>query len=271
VRYLDAGGGKTLVLLHAFPLHADQWLPQLARVPPDWRVVAPDLAGFHGRDPACAGPPDAVTIDGYARDVFEFMTHLDIRRAAIAGLSMGGYIALAMLRLAADRVAGLALADTKATADTDDARAGRDRLIALALSEGAAAVADAMLPRLLGSTTRREQPDLSDAVHRLIAANTADGIVAASRAMKVRPDSTAALQSAACPVTIICGDEDEPTPVADARAMQRVAPHARLVIIPRAGHLSNLENPLPFNAALAAFTRDLDHATISRTHGSPSH
>ena len=251
VRYLEAGQGRPIVLLHAFPLSADQWLPQLTRPPAGVRLIAPDLRGFRGAGPAFEADLDAITIDDYARDILELMAHLDVRDATVAGLSMGGYVALAMVRLASGRVSGLLLADTRATADTQDGKAARDKMRALVEREGPAGVAREMLPKRLGETTRREQPDLEDAVRRLIDSNDASAIVAAIGAMRERPDSTSILPAMACPVTIVCGEEDVLTPMADSEAMHAAVKGSRLIRLPRAGHLSNLEAPQAFTEALA--------------------
>jgi len=250
VRYMEAGSGRPLVLLHAFPLSADQWLPQLHRVPPGWRYIAPDLRGFRGTGPAFEDQFDDVSVDTYAADVLELMTHLDIDTAVVAGLSMGGYVAFAMVRQAASRVSGLVLANTRAAADTPEGREGRDRMIEVVRRDGAAAVAAQMLPKLLGATTLREQPDLADAVHRLIEQNPVDGIAAALEALKARPDSTPLLSTIACPTTVVSGSEDALIPVADSEAMHAAIPGSRLVVLPRVGHLSNLEDPRGFREAL---------------------
>lgn len=242
--------------LHAFPLNAEQWLPQLSRLPPRVRVIAPDLRGFHGTEPFVGGESPDVTMDTYARDVLELMSHLDVPRAVICGLSMGGYVAFALLRKAPSRVTGLVLANTRASADTDEGRASRDRLIQLVETEGAARLALEMMPRLLGDTVRREQPDLGDAVELLVRANNRRGLQAAMKAMRDRPDSTSLLASITCPTTIITGEEDRIVPPAEAETMRGAIRGSRLVILPRAGHLSNLENPLAFNDALyAALTK----------------
>jgi pimeloyl-ACP methyl ester carboxylesterase len=253
VRYLDAGSasGRVLILLHAFPLSADQWLPQMLRVPLGWRYVAPDLRGFRGRVPAFEDQTlDGISIDTYAADTFELMTHLAIPAAGVVGLSMGGYVALAMTRQAPARVWGLVLANTRASADSADGRAARDAMVALVRSNGMAAVADQMLPKLLGATTRREQPDLEDALRGLIECNSADGVAAALGAMRDRTDSTASLASIACPVTVIGGGEDAVVPREETEAMHAAIPGARLVVLPRAGHLSNLEDAAGFRRAL---------------------
>ena len=125
LRYLESGSGRTLVLLHAFPLSADQWLPQLHRVPEGWRFVAPDLRGFRGAGAAFEDPGlHGLAIDDYAGDVLALMTHLEIERAVIGGVSMGGYVAFGVLRQAPARVSGLLLANTRSIPDSDEARAG---------------------------------------------------------------------------------------------------------------------------------------------------
>jgi pimeloyl-ACP methyl ester carboxylesterase len=248
VRYLEAGQGRALVLLHAFPLSAEQWLPQMAQVPPGWRFIAPDLRGFGGVDP---GPvAGGITMDSYAADVLELMLHLEVPSAVVAGLSMGGYVALAVARRAPARLAGLVLADTRATADTLEGRAARDRMLAILERDGPDGVAREMLPKLTGVTSQRNQPDLHDAIRQIIVGNTPAGMAAAIRAMKERPDSSALLPTIACPTTVICGVEDVITVPTESESMHRAIPGARLALLPSAGHLANLENAEAFTAAL---------------------
>jgi pimeloyl-ACP methyl ester carboxylesterase len=251
VRYLEAGSGRPVVFLHAFPLHADQWLPQLARLPRGWRGVAPDLRGFRGDDPPDLGMPGPLSVDTYAADVLELMAHLDMPSATVVGLSMGGYVAFALVRRARARVTGLVLADTRATADTPDARAGRDRMRQLVAERGVGPLADEMIPTLLSATTRRAQPDLADAVGQMIHANAPAAVEAALLALRDRPDSTPLLATLTCPVTVIVGAEDTLTPPAVAEDLTRAIPGAALTIVPDAGHLSNLEQPGAFTDALA--------------------
>jgi pimeloyl-ACP methyl ester carboxylesterase len=253
LRYFESGGGRPVLLLHAFPLSADQWLPQLHRVPVGFRFVAPDLRGFRGVGPAFE---DAglghLSIDDYAQDAIALAAHLDLDRFVVCGLSMGGYIAFALQRLVPARVAGLILSNTRAGADSSDARAGRDRMIELAKREGPEGVAREMVPRLLGETTRRDQPDLAEAVRRLILVNSVDGIVSALGALKAREDSTPGLGEIGCPALVITGDEDAIIPVSEAEVMARGIPNASLVVLPKVGHLSNLEDPSAWGHAVVA-------------------
>jgi 3-oxoadipate enol-lactonase len=246
-RYLEAGQGRPVILVHSFPLSADQWRRQLGDVPSGWRFIAPDLPGF---GPAPDDGEAALTIDQHAIHVLALMDQLGIAGAAIVGVSMGGYVALALLRQAADRVTSVVLADTRATADTDDARAGRDRTMALIDRDGVEALAREMLPKLLGATSHRERPEVVTEVRRLIVANRAAGVRAAVQAMRDRPDSTPLLGTIRCPALILCGEEDTLTPPPASEAMHRAIPGSRLVILPRAGHLSNLEAPDEFSGVL---------------------
>jgi 3-oxoadipate enol-lactonase len=259
VRYLESGSGRAIVWLHAFPLSADQWLPQLHRLPPGWRAIAPDLRGFRGagrqafEDVALEG----ASMESHAADVLALMTHLEIGRAVVVGLSMGGYIAFALLRAAPARVAGLVLANTRPSPDAGDGLAARDRMVALAEQEGAAGVAREMLQKLLGRTTFKKQPDLAEAVQQLIERNSVEGIVSAIRAMKRRLDSTPLLPTVACPTLIVSGEEDTLIPAADIAAMDQGIPGATAIVIPEAGHLTNLEAPATFNDAVARFLSEM--------------
>lgn len=254
LRYLESGGGRPVLLLHAFPLSADQWLPQLHRVPLGFRFIAPDLRGFRGVGPAFEDPGlDHLSIDDYAQDALALAAHLELDRFVVCGVSMGGYVAFALQRLVPGRVAGLILSNTRAAADSADGRAGRDRMMDLARREGPEGVAREMVPRLLGETTRRGQPDLTDAVRRLILVNSVDGIVSALEALKTRPDSTPGLGAIASPALVITGDEDAIIPVSEAEVMARGIPNASLVVMPKVGHLSNLEDPGTWSRAVEAW------------------
>jgi 3-oxoadipate enol-lactonase len=254
--WLEAGAGWPVILLHAFPLNADMWRPQLEHVPADWRFIAPDFRGFGG-----PGPPDAAlppeggsyTIEEYAADIGDFMDCLELDDAVIAGLSMGGYIAFAMYRQAPARFNGLILADTRPQADTPDGRDARARLRERLAREGTAAVADEMLPKLLSAEAPDGNPDLVRHVRTMIEAADPAGVDAAIAALMDRPDSTPDLPRISCATLVLVGEHDAITPVADAQAMQAAIPRSTLTVIPGAGHLSNLERSDTFTRAVADF------------------
>ncbi len=263
ISYLDVRGATAdeapvLLLVHAFPLAAEMWEPQLAAAPAGWRFVAPDLRGFGrsapdspqaGRTEGAGGP----AIEDYARDLLALLDHLRVREAVICGLSMGGYIAFALWRLARERVRGLVLADTRPEADSETARAGREQMLNSLDRDGVAAVADGMLPRLLGRTSTASRPAVVDRVRQLARAQSAPGVGAALVRLKTRPDSTALLATIDRPVLVVVGQEDEITGPDIARQMHGQMPAAELVIVGRAGHLANIEQPDQFNAALDRF------------------
>ena len=253
-RYLEAlprssaRPGRTLVLIHAFPLDERMWEPQLALAEAGWRVIAPHLRGPNGQ-PEAAVP----TMDDFAAEVIDLLDALHIEDAVIGGLSMGGYATFALFRHAPRYFRGIVLADTRPQADTPEAIEGRKRLLAVVRQKGAAAVADEMLPKLLGETTRRERPDIVARVGDLIRSNSADAIAGAISALMSRPDSTPILSAIHCPTLIMVGEEDTLTPPALSHDMQRAIGGAELVVVPAAGHLSSIEQPEAFNAALAQF------------------
>jgi len=249
-RVLEGGAGRALVLLHAFPLNAGMWEEQIDRAPDGWWFIAPDLPGF---GPDAAPVETSQTMDDYASDVLALLDALDVERAVIGGLSMGGYITFAMFRRAPERFAGIVLADTKAPADTEEGRAGRRAMAEKLRASGVAAVVDALLPRLLGETSHRERPDIVGRARELMSGNSSHAIDAALHALMARPDSTPDLARVACPALVVVGQEDSLTPPAEAELLASSIRGAELVVLPRAGHLSNLEVPDAFSAALSAF------------------
>lgn len=245
-RCLEAGAGWPVLLIHAFPLTADMWRPQLERAPEGWRYLAPDVRGF-GASPLGSPRP---TIDDYAADMESLLDALEIESASIGGLSMGGYITFALHRRAPERFTSIVLADTKAEADTAQGRENRRAMSALVRAEGVGAVADTMLPKLMSG---QADPQLVRTVRRLIERNTADGIDAALHAMMDRPDSTPDLPRMAVPVLVIVGGEDVLTPPADSERIRSACPRSQLVVLPGAGHVSNVEAPEAFSKALENF------------------
>jgi pimeloyl-ACP methyl ester carboxylesterase len=232
---------------------AAMWAPQRAAVP-GWKILTPSMPGFDGQPPAAER-----TVDAYARDLLATLDRQGVGRAVFAGLSMGGYVLFGVLRQAPDRVEGLLLADTRTSTDTDQRLAARYRSIDLARRLGPSAIADDMLPAVLGPTTHAERPDVVAEVRRLIEAQPAETIVAALEAMIARPDATDSLAPVRVPTAIVVGDEDRITTVADAEHMQRHIPGATVETLPRAGHMSNLEAPDAFNASLRALVARVEH------------
>jgi 3-oxoadipate enol-lactonase len=225
------------------------WVGQLALADDGWRVIAPQLRGFDGGD----ANPAATSIDDYAGDVVDLLDALHIQEAVFGGLSMGGYVAFALYRHAPRYFQGLILADTRSQADTPEGVAGRKRMLQLVEEKGPPGVADEMLPKLLGETTRRTRPDVVERVRALALSSPPSAIAGALRALMTRPDSTPLLQTMHMPTLVIVGAEDTLTPLSAAQELQRGIAGSELVEIPAAGHLTNLEQPELFQAALARF------------------
>lgn len=249
LNFEDRGKGAAVVFLHAFPLNLEMWAPQVEAFQRDYRVVRLDWRGFGG-----SAPPDStLAMDLLADDVRALLEHLGVRRPVVVGLSMGGYAAFAFYRKYRDHVRALVLADTRSTADTEEGRKARAASITVAREQGVAAVADQMLPKLLGEKTQRDKPELVRRVREMILSSSVEGIVHALEGLASRPDSTPLLHEISCPTLILAGADDILTPPSDARAMAERIRGAQVEIIPDAGHLSNLEQAAPFNAALLRF------------------
>lgn len=241
--YRDEGGGEPLLLVHAFPLNSAMWERQIAALAGARRVIAPDLRGFGATELGDA----EVGMDQYADDLAALLDQLGLERVALAGLSMGGYISFAFLRRHRDRVAGLVLADTRAQPDTEEGRQGRYKNAQLAEEQGPGAIADQLLPKLLAPSAPQA---LRDELRGIIEANDGRAIAAALRAMAARPDSTPLLSTIAVPTVIVVGAEDTLTPPEDSRRMRDAISGSRLTEIRGAGHMSNMEKPDAFNAAV---------------------
>jgi 3-oxoadipate enol-lactonase len=251
--YDDRGSGPPVVLLHAFPLSRAMWRAQIQALQSHYRVIAPDLPGF-GDSGAFTG----ASVERMADAVAALLDTLAVSEPVVlGGLSMGGYVALAFARRHARRLCGLILADTRAEADSAEARANRDRTIAFARQHTAADVAEQMLPKLLGDTTRAQRPQVADEVRRIAAAQPIEGIVAALQALRDRPDATAGLAAISVPTLVLVGSEDMLTPPALAQILVAGIRGATLVTVAEAGHLSNLERPEQFTEAVAAFLQAL--------------
>lgn len=249
ISWLESGRGRTLILLHGFPLHAGMWEALHTTTPHGWRLITPDLRNFG----ESRGAP-ALSVDDHAGDVLALLRHLGCEDAVIGGLSMGGYITLAVHRMAPQRCRSLILADTRAEPDTDEAKANRGRLQATARERGPDAVLQAMLPKLIGPAAKAAGV-VTGQLEALARVNTAEGVVDGLEALKTRPDARPGLAAITCPTLVVVGADDALTPPSAAETLRDAIAGAQLVVIPDAGHMSNLEQPVAFALAAWSFLR----------------
>ena len=245
----DTGTGDAVLFLHAFTLDASQWDHQVAALSGDMRCVRIDVWGCGTSPPPPAGEPG---LDAFARSVLAALDSRHIDQVALVGLSMGGYLAFAMWRLAPERIRALVLCNTRATADGDGPRDDR-----LAMAErvereqSVESVVEPMVARLLSPGAMAEAHIL-EPVRGRIRRCTPAGIAFAQRAMAARPDSTGLLASISVPALVIAGTQDAIVGVPEVRAIAGGIPGARYAELD-CGHLSNLELPRAFNRQVAEF------------------
>jgi pimeloyl-ACP methyl ester carboxylesterase len=252
VAYDDAGAGQPLVLVHGFPLSREMWKPQVDALQSEYRVLAPDLPGFGGTAPL-SDPP---SMDGMTDVVANFLDAVNVREpVALGGLSMGGYVALAFARRYPDRLRALILADTRSEPDDETGKANRDKMIAYAKEHTATGVIEQMMPKMVSGETQTRRPEVVAEVRRIAGMQSVGGIIAALMAMRDRPDAAPGLAPITVPTLVLVGADDALTPPAMSQNLAGRIPGARLVSIPGAGHLSNMEKPADFTAAVADFLR----------------
>lgn len=249
----DAGDGPALVLLHAFPCDGRMWEPQAeAAAVAGWRVLVPDLPGF-GASALPDSEPSLVTV---AQAVIRMLEDRGVDRCVLGGVSLGGYVAMEMVRARPAMLAGLVLCDTKASADGPEARTHRERLAALALEAGDGVgpfLEDAVLPGLLGDTTRARRPLVVQRVRGWLHEADPSAVAWYQRAMADRPDSVADLAEVGLPTLVVWGEEDTLSDRAEQERMAGAVTDAALVVVPEAGHLANVEDPDAVSAAIVQF------------------
>ena len=257
VHYRDEGAGDpAVVFVHGFPFQLSMWNGQIPlAVDAGRRAVAPDLPGFGESD--VPAERSAYSIDRYADLVAALIADLGLAAVVVVGLSMGGYIALAVARRHPDVLAALVLADTRADPDTAEGRQGRSDQQAKVEEQGdVAPLVDGLLARILSESS----PGHTDAVATLdpmMRSTAPAGWIGALEAMKTRRDQTDLLPTIAVPTLVIVGESDALVPLDVAEAMAKAIPNARLEVVPGAGHVANLENPEVFNRILAEFLSEL--------------
>ncbi len=252
--YDDIGSGSPVVLVHGHPFDRTMWQPQIQALrAAGFRAVAPDLRGYGQSSvtPAC------VTLDVFAADIEALMRHLELESVVVAGLSMGGQVAMELAKHFPERLAGLVLADTAPQAETYNGKRARYELADRLLREGMSAYAEEVLPKMLAPQNLAALPAVASQVLGMIRSTPAEGAAAGLRGRAQRPDYCQGLSSLDLPTLIVVGSDEELTTIDDARLLYELISHAELVVIDGAGHMPNLERDKEFNSALLSFLRSL--------------
>jgi 3-oxoadipate enol-lactonase len=256
IAYQVLGTGSPVVLLHPFPVHHDFWLPAAQALTSRYQLILPDLRG-HGVSGAGEGP---ATMEKHANDIARILDHAEVGRVPLVGVSIGGYVLFEFWRRYCGRVAALALCNTKASADSPEAKAGRLQSAAEVLERGTEPFFESMIPKWIGETTRSSRPDLVDGAMRMMRTMSAGNLVQVQQGMAERPDSVPDLKSINVPTLLVTGDEDILTGAPEAELMRRNITGSELKILRHAGHYAPWEQPAEVGKLLRQF---LDNAGAS--------
>ncbi|WP_328439606.1 alpha/beta hydrolase [Streptomyces sp. NBC_00444] len=257
--YEDKGADTSLlplVLIHGHPFDRTMWTPQTEAFSASRRVIAPDLRGY-GASPVV---PGVTPLSDFARDIEALLDELKVREFVLAGLSMGGQIAMECYRLFGERIRGLVLADTFPAAETAEGKVIRNEMADRLLAEGMRGYADEVLDKMVAPYA---SPQVKAHVHRMMTATPPEGAAAALRGRAERPDYRALLTHVIVPTLVVVGADDTYTPVADAEAMHAALPDSTLKVIEGAAHMPNLERPAEFNEVLGQFLVSVDDCATS--------
>jgi pimeloyl-ACP methyl ester carboxylesterase len=239
ISYDVLGDGVPVLLLHPFPVNHEFWLPIAQSLSSRYRLIMPDMRG-HGDSDAGEGP---ATMEKHAADIAHVMDDAEVGRAPLIGVSIGGYALFEFWRQFRGRVAGLGLFNTKAPADTSEARAARLQAAEDVLEKGTEPFFQSMVPRLMGKTTLETRPDLVEGALRMMRKMSPASVAAVQRGMAQRPDSVDTLKTINVPTLLITGDEDILTGANEAELMRQHISGSELRVIPKAGHYAAWERP----------------------------
>ncbi len=239
--------GPAIALLHGFPFDGRMWQPTAkALSAAGYRAIVPDLRG-HGKSPLGDG---ASTMEAMADDVAFLLDKLTIRRCVLLGFSMGGYAALQVAHRHRERLSALGLIDTRADADTEEAKAGRRTTAAAVREKGMQVLVDGMMPKLVTAATRDKKPEVAKLLTTMMLENSVDGAVAALAGLGKRPDMRGKLAGMGLPVFVAVGEDDVITPPDAGSRMAHAFAMSSYELIPGAGHAAPLEQPEKFQRVL---------------------
>jgi 3-oxoadipate enol-lactonase len=244
-----SGAGAPVVLLHPFPVNREFWLPVAQFLSTRYRLIMPDLRG-HGDSSLGDG---SATMSKHAADVARVMTAAGVDRAPLIGVSIGGYVIFEFWRQFRDRASALVLCNTKAGADTPEARTGRFQAADDVLQRGTELFFEGMLQKVFGETTRHSRPDLVEGALRMMRKMSPENVAGVQRGMAERPDSIPAARTINVPTMLITGDEDTLTGVPEAEVLKQSIRGSQMKVVAKAGHYAAWEQPEEVGKLLRQF------------------
>lgn len=262
--YDDLGeGNNTIIFLHGFPFNKNMWKEQLDFLKDSNRVIACDIRGF-GKSTEEETP---LNIDLFAEDLIQFMDKLTIDKAVICGLSMGGFIALNALKRFPDRFEAVILCDTQCIADTSEVKTKRYSIIEDIKVNGPADFNEGFIKSVFHEDSISTKKELVESLRKVVFANSQHIITMGLTALAERSETCSTLNEISVPTLIICGKEDEVTPLAQSEYMHAEIKDSILKVIENAGHVSNLEHPDEFNKHLFDFLSTIKSVTVDKVNG----
>lgn len=252
--YDHHGTGIPLLFIHGYPLSRKIWIPQMEGLADIASSISVDLRG-HGESYPFEG---SYSMDLLAGDCKRLLDGLNIKSPIlVCGLSMGGYVTMALFRKYRQLFKGMILTSTRSGADSTEAKQNRDASMKNVREHGVSFIVENMLPKSISPRTLTLNPNLVNSIRDIMMETSIQGVVGALHGMRDRPDSTPFLSQINCPVLIIYGADDQLISTHEAELMNKQLPDSRLIVIHEAGHLPNLEQPENFNQALRDFILSL--------------
>jgi 3-oxoadipate enol-lactonase len=248
--YDDVGKGEIpIIFMHGFPFDKTSWELQLEFLKFCYRLIAFDIRGF-GQSPDDHTP---LSMDLWSEDLIAFMDHKGIDKAIICGLSMGGYIALRAQKRFPERFEAIILCDTQCEADTEEVRENRFKTIEKIKADGVSDFYESFLKKAFSKSSLSNKTEVVEQLRTVLYANSQHALISGLVALAEREESCSTLENIKIPTLIICGKEDEITPVAKSEYMHSAIKGSILKVIENAGHVSNLEQPHKFAQHLSDF------------------
>lgn len=262
--YDDVGEGSTpIICLHGFPFDKTMWENQLDFFKTKYRIIAFDIRGF-GKS---TDEESHLSIPLFSEDLIAFMDKLNIEKAIICGLSMGGFIALNAMKSFPDRFEALILCDTQCIADTPEVKEKRYEVIDDISTNGVAAFNEGFIKSVFHKNSLLRKKSMVDKLRNVVFANSENIIKKGLVALAERSETCTSLNKISIPALIICGREDEVTPLVQSESMLSAIQDAKLHVIDDAGHVSNLEQPEEFNAQLLNFLAVINDLNFEKING----